>query len=204
MSAKEGYERSVLEEEWYLDEEEVEKEKASEDAYRTSSNSWCNGNCYNGKFSLISFCINLTRYIHFYLYLTKPCTFADPVAKRVMQKIENATGIPERNSEYLQLLRYVPGNYYKEHHDYIDGQDVENPGPRMITFFLYLNDVESGGGTRFTDIYGDDSLVHIDVQPKKGRALVWPSTLSEDLDLRGERSASFSYRYMTNNVFYIC
>lgn len=103
-----------------------------------------------------------------------------------MQKIENATGIPERNSEYLQLLRYVPGNYYKEHHDYIDGQENENPGPRMITFFLYLNDVEAGGGTRFTDIHGDDSFGNIDVQPKKGRALVWPSTLSEDLDLRGE------------------
>ena len=103
-----------------------------------------------------------------------------------MQKIENATGIPERNSEYLQLLRYVPGNYYKEHHDYIDGQENENPGPRMITFFLYLNDVEAGGGTRFTDIHGDDSHAKIDVQPKKGRALVWPSTLSEDPDLRGE------------------
>lgn len=103
-----------------------------------------------------------------------------------MQKIENTTGIPERNSEYLQLLKYVPGNYYKEHHDYIDGQENENPGPRMITFFLYLNDVEAGGGTRFTDIHGDDSLGNIDVQPKKGRALVWPSTLSEDLDLRGE------------------
>lgn len=57
LGAKEGYERSVLEEEWYLDEEEVEKEKASEDAYRTSSNSWCNGNCYKGMSSLISFAL---------------------------------------------------------------------------------------------------------------------------------------------------
>ena len=77
LGAIEGYERSILEEEWHLPADEVEKEKASEDAYRTSSNSWCQGECYR-----------------------------DPVARRVMEKIENVTGVPDLNSEYLQLLKY--------------------------------------------------------------------------------------------------
>ena len=29
-------------------------------------------------------------------------------------------------------------------------------GPRVYTFFLYLSDVEEGGGTRFPHIKGDD------------------------------------------------
>eukprot|EP00979_Chaetoceros_neogracilis_P000542 scaffold120_cov279-Chaetoceros_neogracile.AAC.14 len=82
----------------------------------------------------------------------------------------------------------VPGQYYKEHHDYIDGSEDQNPGPRILTFFLYLNDVEEGGSTRFTDIYGDDSAKSIDVQPKKGRALVWPSVLTEDPHQRDDRT----------------
>lgn len=48
--------------------------------------------------------------------------------------------------------------------------------------------MEEGGGTRFTDIYGDDTAVHIDVHPKKGRALVWPSVLTENPHEREDRT----------------
>ena len=48
--------------------------------------------------------------------------------------------------------------------------------------------MEEGGATRFTDIYGDDSAKHIDVQPKKGRALVWPSVLTNDIHQRDDRT----------------
>ena len=41
-----------------------------------------------------------------------------------------------------------------------------------MTVFLYLNDVEEGGGTRFTEL-------DITVQPKRGRALLWPSVLDQ-------------------------
>ena len=43
-------------------------------------------------------------------------------------------------------------------------------GPRILTFFLYLSDVEAGGGTDFPQL-------DITVEPKKGRALLWPSVL---------------------------
>ena len=102
--------------------------------------------------------------------------YNDPIARRVVEKIENTTGIPDLYSEHLQLLKYVSGQYYKTHHD-IDQMSMDCVvGPRIITFFLYLNDVEEGGATRFNDISGDkDEGLSIDVLPKKGMALIWPS-----------------------------
>lgn len=39
---------------------------------------------------------------------------------------------------------------------------------------MYINDVAEGGGTRFTDL-------GITVQPRRGRAVLWPSVLGADL-----------------------
>lgn len=44
-----------------------------------------------------------------------------------------------------------------------------------MTVFLYLNTVEEGGGTEFPDY-------DITVQPKRGRALIWPSVKDEAPD----------------------
>ena len=84
----------------------------------------------------------------------------------------------------------VPGQYYKEHHDNDESyySKYYPPGPRLITFFLYLNDVEEGGGTKFTDVKGNWSEVEMVVQPKKGRALVWPSVKSENLYQQEEKT----------------
>jgi prolyl 4-hydroxylase len=70
------------------------------------------------------------------------------------------------------MLRYTPGQYYKPHHDYIPQHRQYPFGPRVYTFFLYLSDVESGGETRFPKL-------NISVQPKKGRALLWPSVYDD-------------------------
>jgi hypothetical protein len=43
-------------------------------------------------------------------------------------------------------------------------------GVRILTVYLYLNDVEAGGGTNFDQL-------DITVMPKRGRALLWPSVL---------------------------
>lgn len=40
-----------------------------------------------------------------------------------------------------------------------------------MTFFLYLNDVEEGGGTHFNDL-------NLTIVPKKGRAVIWPNVLN--------------------------
>ena len=149
LGSKRGYERSTLEEEKDYDEEQLAKERDSDDAYRTSTNTWCKDECYT-----------------------------DKVTQRVIRRMVNATGIPDSYSEDLQLLSYVPGQYYKEHHD-VNGDEFYYPsGSRVLTFFLYLNDVEEGGATRFNRLLRDDKM--IDVHPKKGMALIWPSVLDED------------------------
>jgi prolyl 4-hydroxylase len=41
-------------------------------------------------------------------------------------------------------------------------------GPRTLTFFIYLSDVEAGGGTDFP-------ILGLTVMPKRGSAVLWPS-----------------------------
>jgi len=106
----------------------------------------------------------------------------DTHAQQVMQRIANLTHIPQENSEYLQLLQYEEGQSYVKHHDYIPEHKDRQSGVRLMTVFLYLNDdVEEGGGTNFPGL-------NITVQPKRGRALLWPSVLDEAPDERDDRT----------------
>lgn len=59
------------------------------------------------------------------------------------------------------------------HHDFIPHQIERQCGPRILTFFIYLSDVEKGGGTNFPQL-------DITVMPKKGSALLWPSVYDSD------------------------
>lgn len=70
------------------------------------------------------------------------------------------TGIPENNYESFQILKYQPGQFYRRHHDSSNKNNGKATGHRILTFFLYLNDVEEGGETRFTNL-------DISVKPKK-------------------------------------
>jgi prolyl 4-hydroxylase len=118
---------------------------------RTSTNAWCQNGCYN-----------------------------DTLAQQVIQRIAEVTNTPEENSEYLQLLKYQEGQYYRTHHDLITYQTERQPGVRIMTFYMYLNDVEEGGGTQFPKL-------GLEVQPKKGRALIWPSVLDENPNMADSR-----------------
>jgi len=98
-----------------------------------------------------------------------------------MSRVENITGIPEPNSEYFQLLRYEQNQYYKTHSDYIAHQKNRPMGPRILTFYFYLNDVEEGGGTNFPKLGAT-------VTPKKGRAVLWPSVFDHKPTVKDPRS----------------
>jgi prolyl 4-hydroxylase len=78
------------------------------------------------------------------------------------------TGIPYSNYECLQLLKYEVGQFYLEHDDHIEYHTKQSHGPRLLTFFIYFNEVEKGGATRFPKL-------DLTVQAKKGRVLIWPS-----------------------------
>ena len=69
----------------------------------------------------------------------------------------------------------------KLHHDYIHGQENRPAGPRVLTFYIYLNTMEpdAGGGTNFPNM--DPSNEDFAIQPKKGRAVLWPSVLNENV-----------------------
>ena len=79
-----------------------------------------------------------------------------------------------------QVLKYEVGQFYHEHHDQ-NAPKLSAWGPRLYTFFMYLNDVEMGGETRFTKL-------NISVKPKKGSAILWPSVLDHDPTVRDERT----------------
>jgi hypothetical protein len=106
--------------------------------------------------------------------------YEDPVIRRIYDRVEEVTRVPSQNYEYLQLLRYMPCEhpgakdcqFYRRHHDTIPELAEMQPGPRVYTFFLYLSDVEEGGGTKF-----DGGFT---VQPKKGKAVWWPATLEAE------------------------
>ena len=122
---------------------------------RTSTNAWCTDECHT-----------------------------DPTTKVVLEKIENLTGVPDRCSENLQLLRYEPGQYYHTHHDYIP-HDLERPqGVRILTVFLYLNEPEAGGGTNFPTL-GSSGITVI---PRKGSVLLWPSVMNDDPNANDDRT----------------
>ena len=50
-----------------------------------------------------------------------------------------------------------------------------------MTLFLYLNDVEEGGETRFTRL-------NLDIKPRRGRAVLWPNVLNEDPNVKDFRT----------------
>lgn len=127
-------------------------------------------------------------------FLLQWCTgdcYTDPVAQRLMERVENITGIPEVNSENFQLLQYLDGDpddpsvpkhqHYNVHNDYIPYQLERPSGVRILTFYFYLNDVEEGGGTRFPHL-------NMTVTPKRGRAALWPSVLDEHPNEKDGRS----------------
>lgn len=79
------------------------------------------------------------------------------------------------------MLRYTHSQLYKPHHDYIPQHSSFPFGPRVLTFFLYLSDVEAGGETRFPGL-------NVTVLPKKGRALLWPSVHDDRPLIMDERT----------------
>lgn len=78
----------------------------------------------------------------------------DPVVKRVMQKCLSKCDRPMHNCEFLQVVRYKEGGFYKPHYDTChkrygcyDEKVLNNQ--RMYTFIIALNDEYKGGKTSF-------------------------------------------------------
>ena len=140
---------------------------------RTSKNAWCQEECWG-----------------------------HPMVQQVMTRVEELLGISNDNSEHLQILEYTPGQFYKTHHDYIPNQVKMPCGPRILTWFMYLSDVEEGGATNFPRL-------GIKNDPKLGRVILWPSVLDEDptkIDSRTYHEAQpvvKGVKYAANSWFHL-
>jgi prolyl 4-hydroxylase len=81
------------------------------------------------------------------------------VIKKLENKISMVCGYSKKNIEPIQLVKYNPGQYFKHHYDFfapcqeISKKEMKRGGQRVLTFFIYLNDVEGkGGATDFPKI----------------------------------------------------
>ena len=105
--------------------------------------------------------------------------------KAVQARVEALTGVPQRNCEYMQILQYEAGQYYNRHHDQ-NSPRTSAWGPRLYTFFIYLNSEGGaeglkGGATHFP-------VLNLTVTPKTGRALLWTSVTDDDPFERDDRT----------------
>lgn len=99
-------------------------------------------------------------------WLSEPAHWSDPVLRGIDERIAVLTGLPRKNMEHMQVLRYNVGEHYIGHSDYMAEHTKWPCGVRYGTFFMYLSDVEAGGHTSFPKL-------GLEVRPKKGRAVLW-------------------------------
>jgi prolyl 4-hydroxylase len=69
----------------------------------------------------------------------------DPLIHALNRRIAAASGTAYENGEALQVLRYVPGQEYRPHFDWVS--DAQNQ--RIWTALVYLNEDYEGGATKF-------------------------------------------------------
>jgi prolyl 4-hydroxylase len=91
----------------------------------------------------------------------------------VRGKIAEVRGVEERYFEPMQLLKYEQGQSFVAHHDFSYQELTLACGPRVLTFVLYLSDVEEGGETVFPEF-------QVSITPKLGKAVLWSNTLSSN------------------------
>ena len=102
----------------------------------------------------------------------------DPVVGPMMKRICDQFGVPIENSEQLQVVRYKPGTYYREHHDSCcDDTDscvdfAAKSGQRIRTILVYLNDDFTGGATHFPTLNRQLKA------PPKGAVVFYPMSNS--------------------------
>ena len=99
----------------------------------------------------------------------------DSIIKNIENRVSAATNKSIECLESLQIVKYDSGQQFKEHHDWFQKDYMEmNGNQRQYTFFVYLNDVNNGGYTRFPRL-------NLAFKPKKGSALFWQNCATPDM-----------------------
>ena len=117
-----------------------------------------------------------------------------PECAKLLARCSELTGQPMEHMEDPQCARYRPGEMYEPHLDAPDKGDADGKGflrcggARIATVLIYLNDVSSGGGTKFTRLRTTASRLVI--QPQRGKMLLFfPASAKGRVDARLEHEA---------------
>mmetsp|Transcript_31131 Transcript_31131/g.65266 ORF Transcript_31131/g.65266 Transcript_31131/m.65266 type:complete len:342 (+) Transcript_31131:280-1305(+) len=94
---------------------------------------------------------------------------------RLTQRISQLLGVEEEFVEPFQLVRYQPGEFYREHHDHGSYYGA-NTEQRPLTLLVFLSDIPStdgaGGYTKFRAL-GDAGSGGVSVVPRLGDGVLW-------------------------------
>ncbi len=95
------------------------------------------------------------------------------LSKTIEDLIAEFTSLPYENQEGLSIIKYSPGQEYKEHYDFLHQipGEIDRGGDRVFTAIFYLNDNFQGGETYF-------SKIDLAIIPKKGRMLIWKNYIN--------------------------
>ena len=78
--------------------------------------------------------------------------------------------------EAVRMKRYLD-NDYDRFDPHVDVLNYET-SRRFLAFFIYLNDVEEGGETKFMNINTPGTYLPYTVTPKRGRLLMFPANVA--------------------------
>lgn len=99
---------------------------------------------------------------------TDPC-------RLIAEKFSVIVGLPPKNMENLQVVRYLPGQEFKLHTDHQESFNELALRGRLATCLLYLNEPEAGGDTWFPNVCkNNDQQV---VSPTQGSAVFFWNTV---------------------------
>lgn len=105
----------------------------------------------------------------------------------ITKKLINLSNCRLEQMETLQVLNYKKGQKFNAHTDGFDGATSACgflDSGRIVTLFCYLNDVEEGGSTIFTQL-------QMDIKPKRGMAVIHhPMSLDLVEDEKTEHTGS--------------
>jgi prolyl 4-hydroxylase len=79
-----------------------------------------------------------------------PFVDENPAVHALNRRLATASGTDVRQGEPLQVLRYAPGEQYRQHSDALPG--VAPSQQRVLTFLVYLNEDYEGGETEFSQL----------------------------------------------------
>ena len=92
----------------------------------------------------------------------------DLVVHAINRRIAHATATNAECGEPLHMLRYLPGEEFKPHMDWIEGEENQ----RVLTVLVYLNDDYEGGETAFPQL-------GLTVRGRVGDALVFENAFAD-------------------------